>query len=60
MTYKDLLQQLQNLPEDRLNDNVTVLDPYGDEFIAVIDTAEAKDEENDVLDDGHFYLVLKA
>ena len=60
MTYKDLLQQLQNLPEDRLNDTVTVHDPYGDEFIAVIAGVIAQDYTNDVLDSGHYYLELKA
>jgi hypothetical protein len=60
MTYKQLLEELQELPTDRLNDTVTVFEPYEDEFIAVTSTGIASERTVDVLDAGHFYLVLKA
>ena len=60
MTYKELLETLQNLPADRLNDTVTVYEPYEQEYIAVVHTATAQEEDNDVLDPGHLFLVLKA
>ena len=60
MTYKQLLEQLQQLPEERLEDTVTVYDTHTDEYVAAIDTDKATEEFCDVLDPGHFYLILKA
>ncbi len=60
MTYKELLEQLQQLDPARLEDTVTVHEPYQDEMIAVVYTATAEEDDCDVLDPGHFYLVLKA
>jgi len=60
MTYKELLEELQQLDPARLEDTVTVYDPYQDEMIAVVYTHEAEEDDCDVLDPGHFYLVLKA
>jgi hypothetical protein len=60
MTYQQLLEQLQQLPQERLQDTVTVLDPYESEYIAVFDTNTADPAVNDVLDEGHFFLILKA
>ena len=60
MTYKELLEELQQLDPARLEDTVTIYDPYQDEMIAVVHTATAEEDDNDVLDPGHFYLVLKA
>lgn len=62
MTYKDLLQELldmKKLTPERLDDTVTVFEPYEDEFIPVVSVGFAS-EANDVLDPDHFYLVLKA
>lgn len=58
MTYKDLLNQLMMLSEEQLEQTVTVHEPYEDEYIAVVHTATTS--EADVLDENHFYLVLKA
>jgi len=58
MTYKELLDQLMMLTEEQLGQTVTVHEPYEDEYIAVVHTATAS--EADVLDEDHFYLVLKA
>lgn len=58
MTYKDLLNQLMMLDEEQLGQTVTIHDPYQDEYIAAVHTATTS--EADVLDENHFYLVLKA
>jgi len=58
MTYKELLDQLMMLTEEQLEQTVTVHEPYEDEYIAVVHTATTS--EADVLDEDHFYLVLKA
>ena len=60
MTYAQLIEALGTIPFERLNDTVTVYEPYEDEFIPVITTGTAIATANDVLDPGHFYLVLKA
>lgn len=60
MTYKELLEQLQQLDPARLEDTVTIHDPYQDEYIAVAHAETAEEDDCDVLDPGHFYLVLKA
>jgi hypothetical protein len=60
MTYKQLIEELTKIPADRLDDTVTVYDPDRDDFCGVNHSEVAKEEENDVLDPGHFYLVLKS
>lgn len=60
MTYKELLEQLQQLPQERLEDTVTVHDPYQDEMIAVVHTETAEEDDCDVLDPGHFYLIMNS
>ena len=60
MTYKQLLEELQQLSPERLEDTVTIHDPYEDQMIAVVYTAIAEDDDREVLEPGHFYLVLKA
>jgi hypothetical protein len=59
MTYKDLLEELQNMDEKQLEETVTVYDSYTDEYTAVVDTDKATEEFCDVLDEGHTYLILK-
>ena len=49
---------LNSIPSERLDDTVTVHDSYGDEYIAVIDFV--RNDNSDVLDDGHYVLELKA
>lgn len=58
MTYRELLQVLNSIPPERLDDTVTVHDTCGDEYIAAIDFI--RNENNNVLDDGHYFLELKA
>jgi len=57
MTYKELLEQLQSLTPEQLNQTVTIKDVFHDEFHGVEETAFT-DETVDVLDEGHFYLML--
>jgi hypothetical protein len=69
MTYKELLEKLQQLPPERLNDDVTVwvntflvTDYWADEFVPVAKLVENKQgslPDTDVLDYGHFVLELK-
>ena len=58
MTYRQLLEQLEDLRDEQLDQTVTVHEPYEDEYIAVAYTATTSDVS--VLDEDHFYLVLKA
>jgi hypothetical protein len=62
MTYKQLLEKLQNLPADRLNDTVTVWNVWEDEFTSVSGVARNKEGsdtlDTDVLDYGHIVLEL--
>ena len=60
MTYRQLIEKLGTITFERLDDNVTAFDPYTDEFIPIIETAISKEETNDTLDNGHFYLIMKA
>ena len=59
MTYKELLNELLKLNPERLEDTVTVYEPYEDEYISVIDTDKVVETQCDVLDDGHFVLIMK-
>lgn len=58
MTYKQLLNELLLLNEDQLNQTATTFDPYSDEYTAIVHTETTS--ESDVLDEEHFYLVMKA
>jgi len=59
MTYAQLIEALGTIPFDRLNDTVTIYEPYSDEYIPAVHTSEVTDDQ-DVLDPGHFVIVLKA
>ena len=63
MTYKQLLDKLQQIPSERLNDDVTVWDYWADEFVAVANLTQNKKDskqlDTNVLDYGHFVLELK-
>jgi len=58
MTYKELLEQLMQLDEEQMEQTVTVHDPYTNEYTAIVHTETTS--ESDILDENHFYLVLKA
>ena len=63
MTYKQLLENLQQIPPERLNDDVTVWDYWTNEFTPVAKLVQNKRRsghlDTDVLDYGHFVLELK-
>ena len=58
MTYKELLQNLSRIPEDRLNDNALVFIQWDNEYLPISEIWESG-EENDVLNKGHTYFVIK-
>jgi hypothetical protein len=62
MTYKQLLEKLQQLPADRLNDTVTVWNVWEDEFTPVsgapVNKEGSETLDTDVLDYGHIVLEL--
>jgi hypothetical protein len=53
MTYKELLQQLQQLDEDQLNSDVAVYDEGTDEYYQLKVELVFATEECDVLDVDH-------
>ncbi len=57
-TYKELKNKLQSLPKERLDDTATVYIENEDEYYPIVATATST-EKNDVLDTGHFYLVIE-
>lgn len=54
VTYRQLLQHIQALPADMLDGNATIT--IYDEFYSV-KTVGYADAANDVLDNGHMFLV---
>jgi hypothetical protein len=57
-TYRKLLKALQNLPDNRLDDDVTVYIKTDDEYHAATGASIAEEETNDVLDDGHLFIRI--
>jgi hypothetical protein len=70
LTYRELIENLKSLPDERLDDNVTVFASGLGEFYALVDDfpfvvtdSEIQNEftpgaGEGVLDDGHAYLVI--
>lgn len=57
LTYRNLVEHLQEMDEARLEDNVTIFDTEGDEFLPAIKLETTK-EECDVLHEGHLVIVI--
>ena len=55
MTYRQLLEVLQAMPQDRLEDDVSVYVCDSDEYYPV-EQVSITDDFSDVLDPGHIYL----
>lgn len=53
MTYKELLNQLQQLNEEQLNHDVAIWDDVGNEYYQSDVYFEIADDTQDVLDVGH-------
>jgi hypothetical protein len=59
MTYQQLLEKIQQLPADRLQDDVTIFDSFTLEYRDGIDAFCVEEKYCDVLDDGHMVIVMK-
>ena len=55
MTYHELIQALQSLPQERLDDDVSIYVCDTDEYYPLGQLSVANDF-SDVLDPGHIYL----
>lgn len=70
LTYRDLIENLKALPDERLDDNVTIFASGLGEFYALVEdfpfvvaNSEIQNEftpgaVDGTLDDGHAYLVI--
>lgn len=52
MTYRELIEKI---PENQLDNDVTIYDDYEEEYHPMIDWGLCEDG---VLDDNHFYIVF--
>ena len=59
MTYRQLLKKLQEIPNNRLDDDITIYDKTNDEYYPAFQIKEADEETQDVLDDGHIFLTIE-
>ena len=57
MTYRELLEELEELDDNRLDDDVAVHLTETDEFYPVHSVCVAVENECDVLDQGHLILA---
>jgi len=55
-TYRELKKWLEELPEDRLDDHISILD-LSDEYQEIAHLVQTR--ETDVLDEGHPLMVIK-
>ena len=65
MTYRELLKEIQSLPEDRLDYSAKVYDPQDKEYISVVHAHKVVGFQHPtnakfLLDEGELYMVLKA
>jgi len=60
MTYRELLRELSELDDNRLDDDVAVHLTETDEFYPVHSVCVAVENECDVLDQGHLILAVVA
>jgi len=61
LTYRELIENLKALPDERLDDAVTIYASGLDEYYPLVDDypfCTADPEINDVLDGGHPYLII--
>ena len=56
-SYRDLYNVLKTIPEDRLDDNISVQDAEDDEYYPVQHIKVI--ENDDVLQEGSVYLIIK-
>ena len=60
MTYRELLEELEELDDNRLDDDVAAHLIETDEFYPVHSVCVAVENECDVLDQGHLILAIVA
>jgi hypothetical protein len=58
MTYSELIKNLNKIPKDRLNDDALIFIQWDNEYLPISAIWESG-SKNDVLDEGHTYLVIK-
>jgi vacuolar-type H+-ATPase subunit E/Vma4 len=58
MTYRQLLKVIQNIPDNYLDDDVTIYIKQEDEYFAASGTEIADEATNDVLDPGHLFITV--
>jgi len=58
MTWRQVRKALQELTDDRLDDDATVFDSEQDEFHPVKRGWIVDEEGQSVLDEGHFVIVI--
>jgi hypothetical protein len=62
LTYRSLLEKLKTLPEDKLDDDVTLY--ANDEFVPaeqfVYNPEGVENDEDDRLDPGHWYITQRS
>jgi hypothetical protein len=57
MSWRDIKEMLNKLPEDNLDDTATIYIQSIDEYYGI--TGFTDEDTGGVLDEGHSYLVLK-
>ena len=57
-TYRQLLNHLQSIPNDKLDDTITVLLSDQDEMMPVVGIEFSDEKREDRLDEGHLYLII--
>ena len=62
MTYRNLVDILQELSEEQLDMDVTVCTTRDDEYFAAdkLNIVDENDEAAGILDEGHHYLTIEA
>lgn len=58
ITYRQLLDTIQNMTEEQKDYNVTVFDRIGEEYFPVNKIEFTDDRACDVLDDNHPVLII--
>jgi len=57
ITYRQLREKLNSLPEKNLDDHVTMYDQSSDEYYSA-EAIEVTSGENEVLEEGHLFIII--
>lgn len=58
MTYRQLFDELKTFDDARLDDTVTIYNPDQDEMYSTLGIGVAAEDDTDLLDEGHIYIIL--